>query len=190
VGEDRVSEPAYVQDSVATHLPVLDLVKRLVGVRKVLELGSGIYSTNKLLEFPGLESLLACEDSAEWFKKLLPVKDERLTYRLEADLAGLVWRLPLDEYDLIFIDSGATILARVPVMEAVAARHPRAIVLVHDFEELERECPAAMAQFDNRVVYLRQWPATGILWNQTEESGSVQNVAFDGVTGHLCVEGT
>lgn len=168
----------YVMDKVASHLPVLDLIKRLSCVRRILELGSGVYSTNKLLEYPALERLTSYEDHKAWYDEF-GLRDDKWVCILEGDLPGLVGRIDLDEFDLIFVDCSDTAPRRAQVLEALFSRRPDAIVVLHDYEDSKRVCPMALAYFDNVMVYDTLWPGTAILWNQIEGSTEIQNVYFD-----------
>jgi predicted O-methyltransferase YrrM len=182
-----MAEISYVTDHVGSHIPVLDLIKRLSSVRKVLEFGSGIYSTNKLLELPCLESLISYEDSKPWFDKMARVKDDRFKLVFEVDLLSVARSIQLDEFDLIFIDCcDATCDSkpeRASVIEAIARRKPQAVVIVHDFDDELEMFPWAIENFDNTLAYHKFWPTTGILWNQIEGSAKVQNVRFEGAQG-------
>ena len=77
-------------ERIATHLPVLELMKRVSNIRKILELGSGEYSTRKFLEFPNLETLYSYEDNEEWFNIMKRVKDKKLIMMLEKDLSQII----------------------------------------------------------------------------------------------------
>jgi hypothetical protein len=185
-------DQAYVLDNVGSHIPVLDLVKRLSNIKGILEFGSGIYSTNKLLEFPCLEQLTSYEDSKPWFGKIAIIRDEKFNLVFAEDLLSIARTVSLDKFDLIFIDCCDSTKdskpERAAVIKAIAERKPKAIVVIHDFnDELER-FPKAIENFDNVIVYDNLWPATGILWNQTKGSATIRNIRFEGIQGILDVQ--
>jgi len=172
-------------DAVSTHIPVLDFVKRLSSVKRILEFGCGVYSTSKLLEFPDLELLTSYEDNEIWFDKMANVNNDKLRLIFESNLLHIARTIPLDEFDLIFIDSCDSQKKRADIIEQVSKRRPRAVVIIHDLDDELERFPEAIVGFDNMAVYRRQWPATGIMWNQIEGSAEIQNVRFDGIQGIL-----
>ena len=176
-------ERKFIEDNVGTHVTVLDLIIRLQNVRRILEFGSGVYSTNKLLEFPNLEQLVSYEDNPGWFKKIAVVKDSKLKLVLDSDLLNIARTIDLDSFDLIFIDCSATPKARAPIVEAVAKRKPKAIVVLHDIDDELNHFPWAIEDFDNRSIHNHRYPGTGILWNQIEGSANIRNVRFEGTQG-------
>jgi len=175
----------HVIDAVSTHIPVLDLIKRLSNIRRILEFGCGVYSTNKLLEFPRLELLTSYEDSQGWFDKISKVSNKKLKLIFESDLLRVAREICLDEFDLIFIDSCDSQKKRADIIDQVSRRKPKAIVIIHDFDDELERFPESIKEFDNMAVYRRQWPATGIMWNQIEGSAEIQGVRFDGIQGIL-----
>lgn len=145
----------------ATHLPVLELMKR-TNIRRVLELGSGEYSTKKFLEFPDLEKLFSYEDDTEWFLLMNNLKDRRFITFLEKDLVKVVGEIDLNFFDLIFVDCCQYPEERVAVIKKLAEQRPKAIVIIHDFEN---KLYQAEAKFDHKIVYDELVPNTAILWN-------------------------
>lgn len=173
----------YVRDNVGTHIPVLDLMIRLSNVKHILEFGSGVYSTNKLLEFPSLEMLTSYEDIPDWFAKIAKVKNNKFNLVFEKDLLGIARTINLDEFDLIFIDCCDLPEKRAPIIKAISERKPRAIIVIHDvYDDIDR-IPGVLNNFDNLAIYAKFGPATGILWNQTDGSAKIRGVRFEGVQG-------
>jgi len=133
----------------ATHLPILRSLGAILPIKRVLEFGAGLYSTPTFLDrtvFPHLEKLISVEDDWEWLQR---VKDyigspqmrahwpdawSRLSLRYGSPEKSMLW-VDTDDYDLIFIDSGRTIADRIPIIEAIAARKPSCVVVIHDFEQ-------------------------------------------------------
>ena len=173
----------YVTDNVGTHIPVLDLMIRLSSIRHILEFGSGVYSTNKLLEFPNLEMLTSYEDSQPWLDKIAKVKNNKLTLIFEKDLLSIARSINLDEFDLIFIDCCNTPEKRAPIVVEIGRRRPKAIVVIHDvYDDIDR-VPGTLNGFDNLAIYAKIGPATGILWNQIAGSAKIRGVHFEGMQG-------
>jgi hypothetical protein len=177
------TEAEYILDRVGSHIPVLDLIKRLSRVRRILELGSGVYSTPKLLEFPEIELLISYEDSKPWFDKVAKIKHDKFKLILEGNLSGLAKWIDLEEFDLIFIDCCEFKEQRIEVVREISKRRPDAIVVIHDFDDEQVKWPDSIVEFDNVIVYDKLWPTTGILWNQTDESSQIQGVRFEGIQG-------
>jgi len=170
-------------DNVGTHIPVLDLMIRLSNIKRILEFGTGVYSTNKLLEFPNLEMLTSYEDVPDWFAKIAKVKNSKLNLIFEKDLLSIARSINLDEFDLIFIDCCSLPEARAPIIKAISERKPRAIVVIHDvYDDIDR-IPGVLNDFDNLAIYAKIGPATGILWNQISGSAKIRNVRFEGIQG-------
>ena len=177
----------YIADNVGTHIPVLDLAIRLSHVRHILEFGSGVYSTNKLLEFPDLEMLTSYEDVKDWYNKIAKVKNSKLRLIFERDLLDIARSIDLDEFDLIFIDCCDFAEKRATIIKAISERKPRAVVVIHDFDFELENAPESISGFDNKVIYNQLFPATGVLWNQIEGSAKIRGVRFEGVQGIIDV---
>lgn len=153
----------------ATHLPVLMSLARVTPVRRVLELGSGPFSTSLFLDrraFPDLEDLTSYEDDAEWTKSVLSAvgDDDRLDYRV-VDAVSKSVPPELGSFDLIFIDDSRTRAERSETIESVAGKGPRGLVVVHDFEH--RQYRSRTRSFDNRLVFSSLTPQVGVCWNGT-----------------------
>jgi len=153
---------------IATHLPVLEFIKRVSNIKRILELGSGEYSTKKFLEFPNLEILDSYEDDEIWFNAMKKIRDKRLSLYLKKDMVKVVEDLGLDFYDLIFIDCCKFPEKRAAVIKEIAEQHPKkAIVIIHDFEN---KLYQAEAKFEHKIVYDEILPHTAILWNENGKS--------------------
>jgi len=72
--------------------------------------------------------------------------------------------LPLDAYDLIFIDDSLAVEERAATIRAVARGAPRrALVVIHDFEQpLYQQAASSFAQ---RFCFSLFNPHTGVAWN-------------------------
>lgn len=108
----------------ASHLPVLEAVCGLLKPRRVLELGSGLYSTPFFLSQP-IKVLRTVESDAEWREKL--PEDPRL--RVQGDFVGL----DPAAYDLCLVDDGESAPDREASLRwALGRPHPPTVV--HDAE--------------------------------------------------------
>lgn len=151
----------------ATHLPVLAALAKIRSVRRVLELGSGPFSTHLFLNravFPELQLLVSYEDDPKWSPVVLGEvgTDERLEFRMVEAVRHSV-PVALDEYDLIFIDDSRTFAERSLTIRTVAERRPRGVVTVHDFEH--HRYRIASKKFDSLAIFRTFTPQVGVMWN-------------------------
>ncbi len=158
------------QAAYSTHLPLLLGMARLLRVGHVLELGSGRLSTPAFLNraaFPDLHRLHSFENDPEWLRVVRDLVGSDPRVHLEqvaGKMAAVPRTLPLEEYDLIFIDDSMITEQRASTVSAVAERAPRRpIVVVHDFET--REYQEAGRPFRHVYRFQLYLPNTGILWN-------------------------
>ena len=162
------------EERYATHLPVLRRVGRLVNPRRVLEFGCGQWSTATFLDrdvYPDLHHLKSYEQEQGWadFVQTFVAEDDlRLVMKIvpHREMLEAIRDMSLSEYGLIFVDNGSSLAERVEVIEALAARKPKALVVIHDYEQ-----PAyrkAASGFDHEAVYSKLTPHTGIVWNDRE----------------------
>lgn len=138
-------------DPYASHLDVLRRMGK--GVRSVLELGSGQYSTNLFLDrsvYPDLNLLVTVEPDAEWRAKL--PSDPRLNVWDEA--------IPDVRADLIFVDSHPE-SRRIADIAFLSGR-PHVRVVIHDFEH---EPYQRAARFDHIEIDKTLTPWTAVCWN-------------------------
>ncbi len=131
--------PQRRQVSYLTHIPVLLALGEHCQVRRVLELGCGIYSTLALLDkecFPEIERLDSIENHADWGEKVRQSAggDERLNLQVIAGaMADGVKSLDLESYDLIFVDDSLTTGGRSRTIHSLTfVRRP--IVVIHDYD--------------------------------------------------------
>ena len=114
----------------ASHLPILTGIGKSFPIYRVLEYGSGIYSTPLFLNrevFPDLRELVSIEEDACW-RDMVQQKigeDSRLT------LSSVDIPHPLSpDFDLVFIDS-ATYEGKIEIIRRVAQSFT-GIVVIHD----------------------------------------------------------
>ena len=118
----------------ATHMPVLIALAVVVRPRRVLELGSGPFSTSLFLDkdvFPDLETLVSYEDDEEWAPVVMDALGTatRLDFRMVDEVREAVPVADLDSFDLIFIDDSRTAGERSQTIRTVAAARPRGVVV-------------------------------------------------------------
>jgi len=152
----------------ATHLPVLIGLARLRKIRRILEFGSGRYSTLAFLNraaFPDLEALESYENNAEWHEKVAQLAggDSRLklTY-VKGFIHEAIDARKLPTYDLIFIDDSINRRQRAATIGIVAAARP-ALVAIHDFENFAYRY--GVKGFSRVYRFTAFLPNTGVAWN-------------------------
>jgi hypothetical protein len=136
---------------------------------KILEFGSGLYSTLTFLNrfaCPEVRDVDSIETDPKWMCKISSAAngDSRLRMHLvEEPIEAVLPNLALDDYDLILVDSSTEAKRRASLLQALAGRKSlNALVAIHDFEvALYR---AAAQPFRNRVECTAYNPSTGILW--------------------------
>lgn len=153
----------------ATHQPVLIGLAQIRPIRRVLEFGSGLYSSKLFLNrdlFPQLEELVSYEDTAEWRDAVLEAvgDDDRFDLRL-VDAVNESVPADLERFDLIFVDDSHKLKFRAQTMATVGDRRPRnPIVVVHDFEWRPYR-RALMERFEHIANFDTFTPQTGVCWN-------------------------
>jgi len=162
--------PPRAQNPYATHLPILLAVARQRKVRRILEMGSGTYSTLTFLDrkyFPDVERVDAFENDAAWAEKVKTAAgdDPRLVLKtISGAVCEVVDTLDAGTYDLALVDDSVTCAERAATLRRVAAQHPKStIVVVHDFELPEYR--QAGEGFLHRVRIASLNPNVGLLWN-------------------------
>jgi hypothetical protein len=154
----------------ATHIPVLIGIGKLFKIRRILELGSGLYSTSTFLNksvFPDLISLRSFENDPAWPHKIPdPIKnDPRMTLTLvDGSISSAIKNVDSGKYDLVFVDDSANEAERTATIAQITQSFfDSTIVLIHDYE-VDSYRNASKA-FSNRFVFEAFNPNTGLLWN-------------------------
>lgn len=150
----------------ATHVPVLIALAARRPIRRVLEFGSGDFSTLLFLDrgaFPDVTEVTSYEDDPEWAQRVLDRAGDETRLRLEiVDSVPAAVPDVVDDYDLILVDDSVSTELRSRTIAAVAERRPRGVVAVHDFEL--PPYPSAASAFD-RVEIIRSFnPQVGLAW--------------------------
>jgi predicted O-methyltransferase YrrM len=113
----------------ASHLFVLRALLATLKPRRVLEFGSGLYSTPFFLRSRRLESLVSVEEDPEWAERVRVNGDKRLVVQPQFDGS-------LMDFDLVFIDNARAVEERAKTIRWVLSQeHP--VVVIHDAETPE-----------------------------------------------------
>jgi hypothetical protein len=134
------------------------------GIKTVLELGAGAFSTSLFLDrdyYPDLIELTTIEQDREW---VLAGADPRHKVVIEPEpiepfLEGV---LDLDSFDLIFVDNSTFGERRCDTLRWLAKHVGRSLVVAHDFNVLSYA--EAAGGFDCKIIDDRQVPWTALLW--------------------------
>lgn len=169
--------PPRAPEPYSTHVPILIGLSRQVTIRRVLELGSGRYSTLTFLDrdaFPDVVRVDSLETDRLWLSELreLTSADSRVRMHLvERPMASAVARIELNEYDLIFVDDSTDELSRATTIANVAARAGRcAIVVIHDYEIGSYR--RAARGLPHHYAFTALNPNTGVCWSDARLSRS------------------
>ena len=154
----------------ATHLPVLALAMAVWRPVRIVEFGTGGFSTHAFLDrgvFPWVESLVSYEDNREWFDITAGTlgAEPRFSVRyFEGPIKLAATRENLADADLIFLDDSALGAERAQTIRAVAAVcGARPLVVIHDYEVMPIR--AAARAFEHRVGVKAWNPQCCLAWN-------------------------
>jgi predicted O-methyltransferase YrrM len=132
---DRASNPY------ATHVPVLAALSLLRPYQRIVELGSGVFSTTAFLNrtvFPQVEHLLSIENDNEWFVRVrdLVCTDSRASLvNVTGPIALSLSDAYIEQADLVMIDDSTDASSRAATIRAVLPRlRSDALMVIHDFE--------------------------------------------------------
>lgn len=154
----------------ATHIPVLVGVAAAFRPERLVEFGSGDFSTLTFLDdrvFPTLLQLDSYENDLLWMRHMETklANSPRLACRfVDGRMRDAVSTADLTSVDLIFIDDSKTGWERAHTIREVARFcGERPITIVHDYE-----LPAirlACRKFEHRFAFTRFTPQTCAVWN-------------------------
>jgi hypothetical protein len=157
----------------ATHIPVLMALARLIPIRRVLEFGSGNYSTRTFLNskaFPDVSTVHSIENDREWAQQIsdLLISDPRLQLIvIDSPMSLYVPTIFGWKYELIFIDDSLSAEERAATIKQVAQHSsPNSIIAIHDFEVLEYR--RASRHWPHRFKFTGFTPHVGIAWDQAQ----------------------
>ena len=150
-----------LREPYSTSLPMLRTIGK--GVKTVLELGAGLYSTAVFLDrtyYPDLESLISVEQNEAW---VIGRDDQRHIAMMVAEpIETYLDTLDLNHFDLILVDNSSFMARRIETLRYISNRVGRSMVVAHDFENPESQ--EAAKEFTNGIVDDRQVPWTALLW--------------------------
>lgn len=163
--------PRRNDNAFATHIPVISAIANFIEVKKVIEFGSGTYSTQTFLNrkvFPTLERLVSFENDPEWSKVMLEAvgQDKRVELRkVDGAMESAVSAQLFENCELIFIDDSSTEEQRSRTIKSIARNCPSGpIVVIHDFEiDSYRKAASSFMQV-KRITAVN--PNVGICSNQ------------------------
>lgn len=155
-------------DPYASHLPLLSSLGCIgSGIKRILELGPGIYSTPLFLNrefYPHVEKVLSIEHNPDWANKIRTLyPDERLSLVVMSEpIEDYLTTLKINEFDLIFVDNSDTCAHRVKTIEYLGEVCISPLVVIHDFQAGFYQ--EAARNFPNKIVDTRSGPHTGLVW--------------------------
>jgi len=161
--------PPRAANPYATHLPILIGLGRLMKIRQVLELGSGLHSSPCFLDrrvFPDLLQWHAIENDFHWGEQVANLigSDGRakITF-VDQPIQSAVREMDFSAYDLIFIDDSGDSDQRAATIREIAGRCPQStVVVIHDWEiPAYRQAARSLPQ---RFSFEAFNPSTGVAW--------------------------
>lgn len=154
----------------ATHLPVLSLAMAVFRPARIIEFGTGGYSTHAFVDgavFPWVERVVAYENNREWFDitaGTLSAHPIFSVHFVDGPIKLAATRQNLADADLIFLDDSALGAERAQTIRAVAAVcGTRPLVVIHDYEVMPIR--AACRAFEHRVGVKAWNPQCCLAWN-------------------------
>jgi len=142
----------------------------LVDFKYVLALGTGLYSALTFLDrrvLPNLVQLDSVENNAGWACRVSTVTQNDARHRMFITgraVADYLPEIPMDRYDLIFIDDSIASEDRARTIHSVMrARSRTSVVVIHDFEVPQYRRAANGPK--ERFVFDAFIPHVGILWD-------------------------
>ncbi len=157
-----------------THLPVLIMLGQVRRIERILEFGSGEYSTLAFTDkriFPYLEALDSYENDETWAEKMRVrlAGNERVRVRYcAARMSDVAECIELDGYQLIFVDDSESWEERTKTIEVITSKEPMATVVIHDYEVKQYRKAAEGFRLKHRFAALT--PNTGVLSNERQFS--------------------
>lgn len=151
----------------ATHIPILVACARLFRPARILELGSGFYSTPLFLNrriFPEVVEVCSVENDPAWFKEMGAVEDRRLERRLvDGPMHAAVAKMDLSGFDIIFVDDSKHARHRRKTLQSLRKLVKQQILVVHDVDQWRIRL--ATYTFPNYHILHGITPQTAIAWS-------------------------
>lgn len=158
-----------MSDPYASHISFLTIRGQSAGnrIRRILELGSGIYSTPLFLDktvFAYVERVVSIESIQVWADKVKVAcgDDPRLELLVKPEpIEDYLDTIELD-FDWIFVDNSECWENRVKTIEYLGNRVTTQDVIIHDFEH--KFYQDAAHAFPNKIVATIRTPHTALVW--------------------------
>ena len=149
-------------DKAGSHLPLLKKIANKKHICRVIEFGSGYFSTGCFLDkniFKYLEILVSFESQKEWYDKVYSrLKEERLVLIHKNEQESLDLSLQYAPVDLVFVD-GKSGKMRVPT--ALYSKKLSNITVLHDAND--NDYKEAISSFRYKYIYKKIKPHTAVL---------------------------
>ncbi len=167
-----IALPPRSTEPYATHVPVLVGVAAALGPKRLVEFGSGSFSTLSFLDnvaFSSLEEVESYENDKEWFEQV----HEKLPDNSRVDLKyfdGVMYQAvagaDVAAADMIFVDDSPapTPEIRAKTVKAVSRLcGERPVIVLHDYDILKLRISAR--QFEHLVVFDAFNPQSCAIWH-------------------------
>lgn len=147
----------------ATHINLLRAMGP--GIRTVLELGTGEYSTGLFTDrryYPDLQELISVESDKHWADTAQRGDRRQKVAFVPEPIEGFLAQIPLELIDLIFCDNSASGERRCATLKWLSENVGRSLVVAHDYDV--PSYAEACKGFDHVFIDDRQSPHTALLW--------------------------
>lgn len=181
----------------ASHLPVIIGLARIIKIKRVLELGSGLFSSvaflNKLA-FPDLTELHSVENDGRWAQEVSSkITDLRFKYTvLDFSICSFLEQISLNDYDLIFIDDSSEVTDRAETISLASKMLAKdCFMVIHDYEV--QQYRDSSKSIKNKFSFNLIYPNTAILWNDASIDRKRMSQLYQLIRRHkheIPVEGT
>jgi hypothetical protein len=159
----------FPDDLYASHLPLLSGLGCIRGgVKSILELGSGMYSTPMFLNrafYPHVTRMVSVDHNSNWAERVRSTcKDDRLEMVVTTEpIEPYLSTLDLESFDLIFVDNSDVSFHREATIEYLGVKVMKPLVVIHDFQYPQYQKSAH--NFPNKIIDTRYGPHyTGLVW--------------------------
>jgi hypothetical protein len=154
----------------ATHVPVLVGVAAALKPKRLIEFGSGSFSTLSFLDdvvFPSLEEVRSYENNEEWFKQIQAKSRGSSRVDLQyfaGDMYRAVAGANVAAADMIFLDDSPSAEERVKTVKEVSRLcGDGPIAVIHDYEMLKLRLVAH--KFEHCVAFEAFNPQCCAVWH-------------------------
>lgn len=154
----------------ATHIPILIGVAAAYLPQRVVEFGSGNFSTMMFLDtnvFPSVRRVESYENNRDWLQRIegkIAGDPRAACYFCEGRMKDAVSSEKLAAADLIFVDDSMSGWERAYTVKEVArtcSEHPITIVHDYDLPGIRMAC----RKFEHRFAFTQFTPQTCAVWN-------------------------